>query len=48
MIRILSDLDAVQYWNLRLQALLMNQEAFVTTYEEAIQKENPVEQVSQN
>ncbi|MBO1580521.1 GNAT family N-acetyltransferase [Bacillus sp. XF8] len=48
MIRILYDLDAVQYWNLRLQALLINPEAFVTTYEEAIQQENPVEQVSQN
>lgn len=38
MIRVLSDLDAVQYWNLRLQALQMNPEAFVTTYEEAMQK----------
>ncbi|WP_439741455.1 GNAT family N-acetyltransferase [Bacillus pseudomycoides] len=48
MIRVLSDLDAVQYWNLRLQALQMNPESFVTTYEEAMQKENPVEEVVRN
>ncbi|EEL50401.1 Acetyltransferase, GNAT [Bacillus cereus Rock3-44] len=48
MIRILSEKDAVQYWDLRLQALQVNPDAFVTTYEEAMQKENPVEQVVQN
>ncbi|MBC6973124.1 GNAT family N-acetyltransferase [Bacillus sp. Xin] len=48
MIRVLSDLDAVQYWDLRLQALQINPDAFVTTYEEAMQKENPVEEVTQN
>ncbi|PFK47727.1 GNAT family N-acetyltransferase [Bacillus cereus] len=48
MIRILSEKDAVQYWDLRLQALQVNPDAFVTTYEEAMQKENPVEQVAQN
>ncbi|MEN1937924.1 GNAT family N-acetyltransferase [Paenibacillus sp. 102] len=48
MIRVLSDLDAVQYWDLRLQALQVNPDAFVTTYEEAMQKENPVEEVAQN
>ncbi|WP_243522680.1 GNAT family N-acetyltransferase [Bacillus pseudomycoides] len=48
MIRILSDLNAVQYWDLRLQALRVNPDAFVTTYEEAMQKENPVEEVAQN
>ncbi|MCI0765058.1 GNAT family N-acetyltransferase [Bacillus sp. TL12] len=48
MIRVLSDLDAVQYWDLRLQALQINPDAFVKTYEEAMQKENPVEEVTQN
>ncbi|WP_459502737.1 N-acetyltransferase family protein [Bacillus sp. C1] len=48
MIRILSDLEAVPYWDLRLQALRVNPEAFVTTYEEAMQKENPVEEVARN
>lgn len=48
MIRVLSDLDALQYWDLRLQALQVNPDAFVTTYEEAMQKENPVEEVAQN
>ncbi|KEK22909.1 GNAT family N-acetyltransferase [Bacillus gaemokensis] len=48
MIRVLSDLDAAQYWNLRLQALQVNPEAFVTTYEEAMQKENPIEEVAKN
>ncbi|MEH7457071.1 GNAT family N-acetyltransferase [Bacillus pseudomycoides] len=48
MIRVLSGLDAVQYWDLRLQALRVNPDAFVTTYEEAMQKENPVEEVAQN
>ncbi|WP_410982897.1 GNAT family N-acetyltransferase [Bacillus cereus] len=48
MIRILSEKDAVQYWDLRLQALQVNPDAFVTTYEEAMQKENPVEEVAKN
>ncbi|MEY8347998.1 GNAT family N-acetyltransferase [Bacillus cereus] len=48
MIRILSEKDAVQYWELRLQALQVNPDAFVTTYEEAMQKESPVEDVARN
>lgn len=48
MIRVLSDLDAAQYWDLRLQALRVNPDAFVTTYEEAMQKANPVKEVAQN
>ncbi|MDM5188972.1 GNAT family N-acetyltransferase [Bacillus sp. DX4.1] len=48
MIRILSELDAAKYWDLRLQALQINPEAFATTYEEELKKENPIEQVTQN
>lgn len=39
MIRLLTKADAKQYWELRLQALQVNPEAFVTTYEEAIRQE---------
>ena len=48
MISILSKHDATNYWNLRLQALQMNPEAFATTYEEALKKENPVDEVTKN
>ncbi|MGG0188659.1 GNAT family N-acetyltransferase, partial [Bacillus rhizoplanae] len=34
MIRILTETDAEKYWNLRLEALQKNSEAYVTTYEE--------------
>ena len=29
-----------KYWELRLQALQVNPEAFITTYEEAVRQEN--------
>ncbi|TKI89487.1 GNAT family N-acetyltransferase, partial [Bacillus cereus] len=45
MIRLLTKADAKQYWELRLQALQVNPEAFVTTYEEAVRQENPLERV---
>lgn len=48
MIRLLTKVDAEQYWELRLQALQVNPEAFVTTYEEAIRQENPIERVVSN
>lgn len=44
-IRVLSADDAPVYWDLRLQALKENPEAFVTTYEEAVARPNPVEGV---
>ena len=37
-----------KYWDLRLQALQVNPEAFVTTYEEAIRQENPIKRVESN
>ena len=37
-----------KYWGLRLQALQVNPEAFVTTYEEAIRQENPIKRVESN
>ncbi|KFN01305.1 GNAT family N-acetyltransferase [Bacillus clarus] len=48
MIRLLSKEDAEKYWDLRLQALQVNPEAFVTTYEEAVRQENPMERVASN
>ena len=45
-IKRLQSQDAEQYWNLRLEALKQNPEAFATSYEEAIQRKNPVERVS--
>lgn len=48
MIRLLTKADAKQYWELRLQALQVNPEAFVTTYEEAVRQENPLERVASN
>lgn len=48
MIRILNKHDAENYWELRLQALQTNPEAFVTTYEEAIKRENPIETTARN
>ena len=47
MIRLLTKADAKQYWELRLQALQVNPEAFITTYEEAVRQEN-LERVASN
>ncbi|EKE32013.1 acetyltransferase [Salimicrobium jeotgali] len=38
--------DANMYWDLRLEALRNNPEAFATSYEEAMSKEDPVREVS--
>ncbi|HDX9613974.1 TPA: GNAT family N-acetyltransferase [Bacillus toyonensis] len=48
MIRLLTKEDAKKYWDLHLQALQVNPEAFITTYEEAVLQENPIERVEGN
>jgi RimJ/RimL family protein N-acetyltransferase len=47
-VRLLEPADAQSYWHLRLEALKQNPEAFASSYEEAIQRQNPVEQVVKN
>ncbi|WP_421378891.1 GNAT family N-acetyltransferase [Bacillus salacetis] len=47
-IRELTASDAEEYWNLRLEALKNNGDAFATTYEESISRENPIQQVQKN
>lgn len=47
-IRLLIPADAESYWALRLEALKQNPEAFATSYEEAINRENPIDQVAGN
>ncbi|ALC87504.1 acetyltransferase [Bacillus sp. FJAT-22090] len=47
-IKMLSREDASAYWELRLEALQLNPEAFGTSYEEAIQRTNPIELVEKN
>ncbi len=47
-IRLLKPSDAKSYWDLRLEALEFNPEAFATNYEEAVKRENPVESVANN
>jgi ribosomal protein S18 acetylase RimI-like enzyme len=47
-IREMTASNAEEYWNLRLEALKNNGEAFATTYEESVSRENPIEQVQKN
>jgi ribosomal protein S18 acetylase RimI-like enzyme len=47
-ITILGEQDAESYWKLRLKALKNHPEAFGTSFEEALAKENPIEQTAKN
>ncbi|GHI00786.1 GNAT family N-acetyltransferase [Neobacillus kokaensis] len=47
-IRLLTPTDAQDYWELRLEALKQNPEAFLTSYEEAAKRETPIDQVARN
>lgn len=47
-VKMLTPEDAKSYWELRLEALQLNPEAFLTTYEEAAGRENPIEQTTRN
>lgn len=47
-VRRLTGEDAEEYWELRLEALKNNPEAFGTSYEEVIQREDPIERVKYN
>ncbi|MCM3719930.1 GNAT family N-acetyltransferase [Fictibacillus phosphorivorans] len=45
-IRLLTPEDAEAYWEMRLEALKNHPEAFATSYEEALERENPIEQTA--
>jgi ribosomal protein S18 acetylase RimI-like enzyme len=47
-IRQLTSTDAPKYWDLRLEALRQAPEAFLTSYDDAIKRENPIAQVVSN
>lgn len=47
-IRILRASDAQMYWEIRLEALKNNPEAFASSYEELITRKSPIEQVAKN
>lgn len=48
MIRLLQPPDAKEYWDLRLNALRDNPEAFAISYEEALNRDAPIEGVAKN
>jgi RimJ/RimL family protein N-acetyltransferase len=46
--RLLNPSDAKRIWELRAEALQQNPEAFATSYEEFIQRDNPLERIKEN
>ncbi|HDR8072474.1 TPA: GNAT family N-acetyltransferase [Bacillus cereus] len=48
MIRILTEKDANDYWNIYLQALQTDADSFITTYEEEIKRDQPIKYIAQN
>lgn len=47
-IKLLDASDAQRYWALRLEALKRHPEAFLTSYDDAKKRENPIDQVASN
>ncbi|MET3730015.1 RimJ/RimL family protein N-acetyltransferase [Fictibacillus halophilus] len=45
-VRLLKPEDAKAYWELRLEALKSNPEAFASSYEEAVQRKDPIKEIS--
>lgn len=48
MIRLLKPADAEEYFQLRLEALKENPEAFATSYEEVVNRPNPIEEYKES
>ncbi|WP_102029279.1 GNAT family N-acetyltransferase [Salirhabdus sp. Marseille-P4669] len=48
LVTVLGEQDAKEYWELRLKALKNHPEAFGTSYQEALNRENPIEQTKKN
>ncbi|MDM5318045.1 GNAT family N-acetyltransferase [Fictibacillus sp. b24] len=46
-VRLLKPEDAEAYWELRLEALKLSPEAFSSSYEEALQRKEPIKQVAE-
>ncbi|MDN4525814.1 GNAT family N-acetyltransferase [Fictibacillus sp. NE201] len=47
-VRSLTASDAEEYWKLRLEALMFSPEAFASSYEDAVKRKYPIEQVQEN
>lgn len=47
-VRLLTPADAKSYWDLRLEALKQSPESFASSYEDAIKRNNPIQQVRNN
>ncbi|WP_064093426.1 GNAT family N-acetyltransferase [Rossellomorea aquimaris] len=47
-LKLLQEQDAESYWELRLEMLQQNPEAFGSSYEEALEREDPIQRVAKN